>query len=57
MSGAVEAFLIMVGEVDFLDRPIMAFVRLQNEQFVGKCGSICLIHNLQHYSFIRILTR
>jgi hypothetical protein len=36
MSGAVEAFLIMVGEVDFLDRPIMAFVRLQNEQFVGK---------------------
>jgi len=40
VGGAVEAFLIMVGVVDFLDRPVMAFVRLQNEQFVGKCGLI-----------------
>lgn len=30
----IESFAIMVGKVDFLDRPVMAFVRLTKEQFL-----------------------
>lgn len=36
MSQDAEACAIMVGVVDFLDRPVMGFIRLQNSQMIGK---------------------
>ncbi|CAF0838647.1 unnamed protein product, partial [Brachionus calyciflorus] len=33
-SQDIESFVIMVGDVDFLDKPIMAFVRFDKEQFL-----------------------
>lgn len=31
----VESFLIMVGVLPILERPVMAFVRLETVQFIG----------------------
>jgi len=30
----VEAFLIMVGEVEFLQKPVIAFIRLMGQNFI-----------------------
>ena len=35
MSPDAEAFVIMVGVVDYLDRPVMGFVRLLNGLIIG----------------------
>lgn len=35
-----EACVIKVGVVDFLDRPVMAFIRLKNSQLIGNYKEI-----------------
>lgn len=54
MSQDAEACAIMVGVVDFLDRPVMGFIRLQNTQMIGKIrhNSTCHVIFLFKYFWI-----
>lgn len=42
LASDAEAFVCMIGVVDFLDRPIMAFVRLTNSQYIDEMVQVQL---------------
>lgn len=45
IPAGAEASNVLVGEVDFLERPLIAFVRLQESVMLGE-GSFCIICEL-----------
>ena len=40
VSSDAESFMVLVGVVDYLDRPVMSFVRLANSQIIDDFGDI-----------------